>query len=174
MTIKTYKKQQGLTLIETLFYLIIIISVAAGSITYFKASSRAQKLANAVSETADMLQIAAQYWESNMTFEGLTDKIAIKSGLIPVKYTNLSERNTGKIATPWTEINSDSKVSFEKGNTGSIDIVFSGIPNYACAPLAQQLTNIGYTITKECSGYGEGGGDSNMYNSTVTISVQKR
>lgn len=166
--------QRGVSLLETLLYIIVIVAVAASAIGYFKASARAQKLANAVSEATNILQVAAQYWESNQTFfvsgaDKFDESVVIASGFLPTRYTRLKNPLTSHIATPWTEINTASAISITGQSETGFDLQFTGIPNSVCGALKQQLSNIGYPIVDNCQDPLKRG-----MGSSVTIQVRKR
>lgn len=165
--------QRGISLLETLLYIIVIVAVAASTIGYFKASSRAQKLANAVSEATNILQVAAQYWESNQTFfvsdsEKFDESVVIASGFLPTRYTKLSYSSFGHIATPWTEISPQSVIQIQKQNSGGFDLVFTNIPESVCGALKQQLSTIGYSVVDNCNNPLSAGKDTK-----VTIQVRR-
>ena len=193
--------QKGISLLECLFYMIVMASIIIASVAYFKASTREQKLTNALVLTTDLLQVAAQYWESNLTFEGLTENIAVESGLLPVAYVQLKQYSqkplskvppkyrhnpTGKhpsnpvtkrgqviIATPWTELYALSSVTLDP-SVNHITITFNYVPDYACQPLAQRLRTTGYNVIKDCQGSLSEITSKNIYNSTVSVLVQRK
>ena len=166
-------KANGVSLLECLFYLIIVSSIVIATVSYFKASTREQKLVNAVSLTRDLLEVAAQYWGSNLTFAGLTVQTAAESGLLPVDYVILPVEGEGQltIATPWTELNPASSVTFSDATKGGLQINFNNIPNYACLPLKQHLIKIGYTVQAKCDQHLKSG---TRFDSTVSVLAEKR
>lgn len=154
---QSYQYQRGISLLECLLYIIVTLAIVASMVAYFKVSSRTQKLADAMNEATNILQVAAQYWESNQYFDKtiFNEQLIAKSGLLPVVYTKLSSgAGAGKIviATPWTEDNSKSKITIgvTDQEAGKFDLTFTGIPGAVCYGLAQQLSTIGYPVTPNC------------------------
>ena len=159
--------QKGISILECLLAIVLVFGIAAGMIGYFKSASRTQRITDGLALTSDLLQVAAQYWQSNLTFSPgnvtpLNDEIAIQSGLLPVVYTKLAS-NDNTIATPWTEIATNSRVTIS-GTGSTVTITFSNLPNEACQPFGEQLKIAGYHVELDC-------GDlrSNENTSTVTL-----
>lgn len=96
-----HASRRGVTLMESVLFLAIVLSVVLGGLVYYHHTSEAARVSQAVRDISALVAKVRAAFDPHTDFSGLTPAVLIMGGAVPTGMTNTAQ---GTIKSPWGRI----------------------------------------------------------------------
>lgn len=138
--------QEGFSLLDAIFALVIIAVITLATVTYFRQAEHQVQITALLSEIKGILQAAEEYNDENGSFADIDMRdIAKKRYVVPRYNIVLPFKGKYYLAHPWTGLSPNGGiiagiwVQAHPGDSSRLDIMIGHLPSFACGQVLGQL-----------------------------------